>query len=141
MFILDTNVVSELRKARLGTANQNVISWASGIPEPMLFISAITVLQLEIGILSIGRRDVAQGAVLRVWLDEKVLPAFAGRILAFDEIVASRCAALHVPDRRAEADAMIAATALTHGLTIATRNIYGFEGTGVNLINPWDPLT
>ena len=78
-----------------------------------------------------------QGALLRVWLDDYVIPAFSGRILAIDTAVAQRCAKLHVPDPGAERDTLIAATALVHGMTIVTRNVMDFEQTGVKILNPW----
>ena len=134
MFLLDTNVVSELRKAQ---ADNNVVAWARSVAAPSLFLSAITVLELETGILRIERRDPAQGGLLRSWLDNHVMPAFAGRILAVDSAVALRCARLHVPDRSNECDVLIAATALVHGLTVVTRNVADFQSSGVRLINPW----
>ena len=111
MFVLDTNVVSELRKAKAGKAQRNVMAWALGVPPGSLFLSVITILELETGALLVQRRDPAQGATLRTWLDGHVLPAFAGRVLAVDTAVAQRCARLHVPDPRAGRDAIIAATA------------------------------
>ena len=137
MFVLDTNVVSELRKAKSGKADPNVTSWAASVAPGSLFLSAITILELEAGVLSIERRDASQGGILRAWLDGHVLPAFAGRVLAIDVTVAQRCARLHVPDRRAERDALIAATAIVHGMTIITRNVADFEPTGVAILNPW----
>ena len=137
MFLLDTNVVSELRKAKAGKADANVTAWASGVPYGSLFISAITALELEMGVLLAERRDAAQGAILREWLDKHVVPAFHDRILPIDVAVAQRCARLHVPDPRAERDALIAATALVHGMTVVTRNIGDFQTTGVPLFNPW----
>lgn len=138
MFLLDTNVVSELRKAKAGKADANVTAWAGGVPYGSLFISAITVLELEMGVLLVERRDAAQGATLREWLDKHVLPAFHDRILPIDVAVAQRCARLHVPDPRAERDALIAATALVHGMTVVTRNVADFQAIGVPLLNPWD---
>ena len=138
MFLLDTNVVSELRKAKAGKANANVIAWASSVAYGSLFISAITVLELETGVLLLERRDPAQGAILRAWMDQHVLPAFHGRILPIDDAVALRCARLHVPDPGAERDALIAATALVHGMTVVTRNLGDFRSTGVMLLNPWE---
>lgn len=137
MYLLDTNVVSELRKAKSGKADAGVIAWAAGLPASELFLSAISVLELEMGVLLVERRDAAQGTVLRSWLDRHVLPAFADRILPVDAAVARRCARLHVPDPRAERDALIAATALVHELTVVTRNVGDFEATGVRLLNPW----
>lgn len=138
MFVLDTNVVSELRKIRSGKANSNVAQWADSVDAGSLHISAITVLELEIGILQIERKDPEQGDVLRTWLDTLVLPAFNGRIFPVGTAVAQRCGRLHVPDRRSERDALIAATALVHGMTVVTRNVADFEPTGVPLLNPWD---
>ena len=137
MYLLDTNVVSELRKAKSGKADARVTAWAAEVPASELFLSAISVLELEMGVLLVERRDAAQGAVLRSWLDKHVLPAFADRILPVDAAVARRCARLHVPDPRAERDALIAATALVGELTVVTRNIGDFEATGVKLLNPW----
>ena len=138
MFVLDTNVVSELRKIRSGKAEPRVTEWAEGVDAGSLHISAITVLELEVGILQIERKDPRQGAALRTWLETLVLPEFDGRIFPIDTAVARRCARLHVPDPRAERDALIAATALVHGMTLVTRNVADFEATGVPLLNPWD---
>jgi toxin FitB len=135
MYILDTNVVSELRKAK--KANQNVTKWAQPLPSATLYISVISILELEIGILLIERHDKDQGAILRAWMGRHVLPTFSGRILAIDTAVAQRCATLHVPNPRSDRDALIAATALVHGLTVATRNVADFEGMGVGVLNPW----
>jgi predicted nucleic acid-binding protein len=138
MFVLDTNVVSELRKAKAGKADKNVTAWAASVSLGGLFLSVITILELETGVLLVERRDPAQGAMLRAWLDSHVLPAFAGRILAVDLAVAQRCARLQVPDRLADRDALIAATALVHGMTVVTRNVADFEPTGVPILNPWN---
>lgn len=138
MFVLDTNVVSELRKAKSGKADPRLVVWAQRLVPGQLFISAITVLELETGVLLVERRDPQRGSLLRSWLDGHVLPGFAGRILPVDAAVAQRCAKLHVPDPRAERDALIAATALVHGMTVATRNVADFLPTGVALINPWE---
>lgn len=137
--LLDTNVVSELRKVRLGTADPNVTAYAARHDAADLFLSAISVMELELGVSLLERRDASQGARLRVWLEQQVLPEFVGRIIAIDEVVARRCAKLHVPDKRSERDALIAATALVHGLTVITRNVADFEATGASLLNPWEP--
>jgi predicted nucleic acid-binding protein len=136
-YLLDTNVISELRKVGDGKADANVVAWIGAEDAARFFISAITVLELERGVLSVQRRDAAQGARLRSWLDGQVRPEFAGRILTVDDTVATRCAHLHVPDRRNEADALIAATALVHDMVIVTRNVRDFEGTGVVVVDPW----
>lgn len=137
MFLLDTNVVSELRKAKQGKADPAVIAWAQTVQVGELFLSAISVLEIEQGVLSCERKDAAQGALLRAWLDQHVLPGFAGRILAVDAAVALRCARLHVPDRKKERAALIAATALVHGMTVVTRNVMDFKHTGALILNPW----
>lgn len=138
MFILDTNVVSELRKVWLGKADVNVTAWAESVDAADLFVSATTILELELGVLSIERRDVTQGALLRAWLTQHVLPEFAGRTLPVDTCVAQRCASLPVPGRRSERNALIAASALVHGMPLVTRNVGDFQPTGVTLINPWE---
>ena len=140
MFVLDTNVVSELRKVRLGKADANVATWTESVDAADLFVSAITILELELGVLSIERKDAAQGAMLRAWLEQHVLPEFSGRTLPVDTAVAQRCARLHVPDKRGERDALIAATALVHGMTVVTRNVADFKLTGVAILNPWEAM-
>ena len=137
MYLLDTNVVSELRRAKAHKADPHVTAWAMSVPVASLFLSAITVLELELGVLRIERRDSAQGTFLRTWLEQQVLPAFSGRILAVDTAVARRCAKLHVPDPCSERDALIAATALMHGLILVTRNVPDFQSTGVETLDPW----
>jgi predicted nucleic acid-binding protein len=136
MFLLDTNVLSELR--RKDHTNSNVAAWADRVHASELFLSAITILEVEAGTLSLMRRDTRQGAILRNWIDGNVLPAFEGRILAVDTAVALRCASLHVPNPRAERDALIAATALVHRLMVVTRNTADFEPMGVGTFNPWN---
>jgi toxin FitB len=136
MYVLDTNVVSELRKA--GRADRHVVAWSNAMPAFDLFLSAVTVLELELGVLQVERRDPAQGGALRGWLNNRVLPAFADRVLSIDTAVARRCAQLHVPDPMADRDALIAATALVHGMTVVTRNTADFVRSGVQLINPWE---
>lgn len=137
MYLLDTNVISELRKAKSIKANKNVVAWANTVSATSLYLSVITVLELETGILLSERRDPTQGAVLRSWLNTHVLPIFSDRILAVDIAVAQYCARLHVPDPCSDRDALIAATALVHGMTIVTRNVVDFESTGVEIFNPW----
>ncbi len=136
-FLLDTNVVSELRKAKSGKAHASMTAWAASVSAGSLYLSAITLLELEMGVLQIERRDTAQGRIMRSWLDGHVLPAFADRVLAVDAAVALQCARLHVPDRLSERDAMIAATALVHGMTVVTRNEADFEASGAAVLNPW----
>jgi len=137
MYVLDTNVLSELRKVRLNKADGDVTAWTESVDAADLFVSAITIMELELGVLSIERKDAAQGAMLRSWLEQYVLPEFSGRTLPVDTAVAQRCARLHVPDKRGERDALIAVTALVHGMTVVTRNVDDLKPTGVAILNPW----
>jgi toxin FitB len=135
MFLLDTNVLSELRRPE--KADRRVWAWANARPVASFFLSAISILEIELGILLIERRDAAQAAILRDWIDAQILPRFEGRILAVDTAVAQRCARLHVPNPRAERDALIAATAFVHGLTVVTRNVGDFAPMAVAMLDPW----
>ena len=137
MFLLDTNVVSELRKVKAGKADRSVTAWSDSVDAGVLYLSAITIEELEMGVLGIERRDKLQGQFLRRWMDEQVLPTFADRILPIDTAVARRSARLHVPDPRPIRDGFIAATALVHGLTLVTRNAMDFKPMGVALVDPW----
>lgn len=135
MYLLDTNVVSELRKA--GKADRRVTAWAEETDVQFMHISVVSVLEIRLGILSLQRKDKAQADILSTWLSRQVIPGFAERILPVDLAVALRCAELHVPDPRSDRDGLIAATALAHGLTVVTRNTKDFEPTGVMTLNPW----
>ena len=137
MYLLDTNVVSELRKVGAGRADPKVAQWAQSVGTASLFVSVITIQELEIGIQLAMRRDSTQGELLRQWMSQHVLPAFEGRVLSVDLAVVQRSAALHVPNPRPVRDGLIAATALVHGLTVVTRNLADFQPCGVTLINPW----
>jgi len=138
MFVLDTNIVSELRKVRSGKANPGVAAWAEQVPTAELFISAITIHELEHGVLLLERSDAAQGALLRAWLDQSVAAAFKSRVLPVDERVAQRAAALHVPDPAPFRDALIGATALVHDMTVVTRDLKDFQRfDDLDVINPW----
>lgn len=137
-YLLDTNVVSELRKVGDGRADPNVTRWIGDQDAGSFYISVLTVMELEIGVLRIERRDTGQGARLRSWLEELVLPEFANRILSIDSAIVRRCASLHVPDQKSDRDALIAATALVHGMHVVTRNTRDFASSGVSLVNPWD---
>lgn len=134
MFLLDTNVVSELRKPR---CNPKVRGWVAAQSPAGLFLSVVSLLELETGVRRMERRDSRQGALLRQWLDSQVLPAFEGRVLIIDSAVVRCAASLQVPDAHPQGDVLIAATALVHGLTVVTRNTPDFERTGVALLNPW----
>lgn len=135
MYLLDTNVLSALR--RRDRTDPKVAAWADSVAPAALYLSVITVLEIELGVLAVARRDAAQGAILRQWVDRKVLPTFAERILSVDVTVALECARLHVPDRRPERDALIAATALAHRMIVVTRNVGDFQPMGVAVLDPW----
>lgn len=138
-YLLDTNVISELRKSA-SRADPAVRSWVAARRPDDLHLSVITVLEIELGIAKVRRRDAQQANRLHTWLEDEVLPVFAGRILPVDLAVARRAAALHVPDPRPERDALIGATAVAHGLTVVTRNVADFTPMGVALINPFGNL-
>jgi predicted nucleic acid-binding protein len=138
MFVLDSNLVSELRKAKAGKANRGVVDWAGGVPPSLMFLSVISLQELEHGVLLAERGDPAKGKVLRAWLDGSVIPTFSERIVPVDLPVAVQAAALHVPDPAPVRDALIGASALVHGMTVVTRNIADFERfPDLEVINPW----
>lgn len=138
MFLLDTTVVSELRKARAGRANRGVVAWAEEVPAALIFVSVISLHELEHGVLLAERSDPAKGGPLRSWLDDSVIPAFDERILAVDLRVVTRAAALHVLDPAPFRDALIGATAFVHGMIVVTRNVRDFERfDGLGVLNPW----
>ena len=141
MYLLDTTVVSEARKVQTDKIDVNVARWLQRAAPDELFLSSVTLLELDIGVRLVEHRDSRQGQILRAWLDDKVRAAFAGRILPFDADTARICATLNVPDRRPRNDGMIAATALQHGFTIVTRNTHDYATTGVALLDPWLPGT
>jgi toxin FitB len=135
MFVLDTNVVSELRRPT--KADPKVLAWAAATPVSDTYLSAITILELELGVLLMERKNQAQGKVLRDWIDRQILPCYDGRILPVDTAVAQCCARLHVPDPRTERDALITATAIVHAMTVVTRNTVDFGKGGVKVVDPW----
>ena len=137
MFLLDTNVVSELRKVRGGSADKRVACWADAVDAATLYVSSITIQELEIDVLLLERRDARQGTVMRTWLEQRVLPAFTSRILPVDTAVAIASARLHVPDPFPARDGLIAGTALVHGMTLVSRNVADFARTRVPILNPW----
>lgn len=138
MFVLDTNVVSELRKAATGRANPGVVAWAADVPSGHSFVSAITIGELEQGVLMAERRDPDVGHVLRRWIDDEVHRGFAERVLPVDAVVARIAASLHVPDPAPRHDALIAACALANRMTVVTRNAADFERfDGLEVLNPW----
>lgn len=137
IWLLDTNVVSEMRKVSAGRADPGVAAWARSRPAGMDWISAITLFELELAIARVERRDAEAGRRLRDWMETAVLVEYADRTAPVDSAIAQRAARLHVPDPRPERDALIAAAALVHRLTVVTRNVRDFEPMGVPVVNPW----
>ena len=140
MFLLDTNIISEMRKVKSGKADSNVTAWLANQNSNSLYTSVIVMMELERGILGMERKDLVQGRALRIWFEHMTAAMLQGRILPIDEPTAEICARLHIPDKSPENDAWIAATAKQHGLTLATRNIKDFEHSGVKLINPFETV-
>ncbi|WP_167001362.1 type II toxin-antitoxin system VapC family toxin [Mumia sp. ZJ430] len=134
-FILDTNVVSEVRFG--DRMDARVRAWLENVPEHECHLSAITVFELAHGVARIERRDSAQGRRLREWFERQIV-AYEARILPIDLPVARETARLHVPDPRPERDAFIAATAIVHGMTVVTRSVADFSPLGVPVVNPWE---
>ena len=138
MYLLDTNIVSEIRKIKTGKADPGVAAWTRRTATGLTFISAITIQELEHGVLLTQRRDPATGSILRSWLDNDVYNAFEQRILSVDSTVARLAAALHVPNPAPVNDALIGATALANRMTIVTCNSSDFERfDGLQVLNPW----
>ena len=137
-YLLDTNVISELRKARTHAIDPAVSAWTDSVDAGDLFISAITIMEIERGIAQLAHRDLAQADRLREWFETAVLTEFSDRILPFETEAARYCARLHVPDKRAANDAIIAAIAWQHDMVLVTRNVKDFTGMGAKLLNPWD---
>ena len=133
-FLLDTNVVSVLRVRGRHPA---VEAWAASVAVNDQFVAATTVAEIERGVAALERSDAQQGAVLRRWFSERVLPAFADRVLPFDLPAARVLATYRVPEHAPLDDALIAAVAEANELVVATRNTKHFEPLGVQLVNPW----
>jgi len=136
MYLLDTNVISELRPDK-PQASPAVLSWAASVPMHEQYTSPLCLMEIEIGILRLERRQPSEGSALRSWLG-RVRELFAPRLLVIDDQVCRRCALLHVPDKAAPHDALIAATALAHDMVLVTRNVVDFERSGATLLNPWN---
>jgi toxin FitB len=130
MFLLD--------KLPSGRANAGVAAWSASVSSSAMFLSVISLHELELGVLLAERSDAAKGQVLRTWLNETVRVAFNGRILVVDEEVALQSSALHVPDPAPYRDAFIGATSMVHAMTVVTRNARDFERfPAVDVFNPW----
>ena len=136
MFLLDTNVISTLRRPEI--APPGLLAWAGATPITDLYLSVMSVYELELGVQRIERRDPGQGQVLRRWLSGQVMPRFRDRVLAIDDVIAARCAALQIADPRSERDSFIAATALVHRCILVTRNVRDFAPMGIDILNPWE---
>jgi toxin FitB len=137
MYLIDTNVLSELRKVSAGKADKKFTKWANSVDGAALYLSTITIQEIEIGILLLERKDLKQASVFRRWLEEQVLPSFEKRILSVDVSVARRSASFYVPDPRPIRDSLIAATSVVHAMTMVTRNIADFQLPGVKVLDPW----
>lgn len=138
MFLLDTNVVSELRRTRTRRPNPSVAAWIDSIEPAKLFLSSVTLLELEIGIVLKGRHNPAQAEVFQIWYEQHVLPTFAGRILDFDRMAAHHTALFHGFATPPYRDGLIAGIAAANRLTVATRNTEDFRPLGVPVLNPWE---
>ena len=137
MYLLDTNVISEIRKVNAGKANINVAQWTSQTSQSLMYVSVISLMEIEQGILRLERKDTVQACLLKDWFHNIVLPSFDNNVVNIDKNIALTCATLHVPDKQPANDSLIAATALVHDLTLVTRNTKDFEQTGVKLFNPF----
>jgi predicted nucleic acid-binding protein len=133
MHLLDTPVVLALRGARGGTADPGMTAWATGVSRQSLFISALTLHELEREAAHAARKDKAAGALWRAWIDDQVMRAFAGRVLGIDAPVVRHAAELPYEDQR---DALMAATALVHSFTLVTLRPRAFKAGRVKLFNP-----
>jgi toxin FitB len=134
-YLLDTNVVSELRKRH--RAASLVLEWFRLAARAEFFISVLTVMEIEKGVRQLERRDALQASKIRAWKEGLLSRRFRGRCLDIDLEIAECSAAHHAPDPRPEIDSLIAATAIVKGLTLVTRNERDFAGIPVALVNPW----
>jgi predicted nucleic acid-binding protein len=132
VYLLDTMILSALRKRE---RDPGLIAWLAAVPESELFLSVITMGEIEKGIAAVTAKDPAFAQRLTTWLDA-VLRGFSARILGIDINTARRWGRLAAAHGHAGPDLLIAATALEHGLTVVTHNRRHFEGTGVTILNP-----
>lgn len=137
-YVLDTNVVSALR---VRGRNTRVEAWAASVPLTDQFVTAMTMAEIERGVVAKERSDPSQGEVLRRWFEAQVLPAFAGRVLPFDLRAARVLSAYRVPEHAPLDDALTAAIAHAVDMTVVTRNVRHFEPLGAICLNPWEPVS
>jgi toxin FitB len=135
-FLLDTNVVSEMRKG--AKADAGVVEWIGNLAENEIFLSVLTLGEIRRGIESARRRDRIFAAALETWLG-RIADQHQDRILSVDRSIAEEWGRMDVPDRLPDVDGLLAATARVHGLTLATRNVKDVERTGVSCVNPFEP--
>jgi predicted nucleic acid-binding protein len=140
MFVIDTNVISEIRKVKSGRADKNVAQWAKRVDLSLCYLSVVTIHELEVGIFQAELKDKQKGKTLRNWLNTQVLPTFSKRIIEISLPIIRQSATLNSPKLRPFRDCLIASTALVYGMSVVTRNAADFESTGVTLINPWDEM-
>lgn len=138
MYLLDTNIISELKKLDSGKIHPQVQRWAYSINLMQTKISVVSITEIRTGILSLARKDQAQAASLDNWFTNRLLPTYRTRTLSVDTEVALICAQLHIPAKRPINDAYIAATAIAHNLTPVTRNVRDFQGLPLMLENPFE---
>jgi toxin FitB len=134
-YLLDTNVVSEMR--RRGAMHPKTAAWLGSIAPAQLYISSITIFEIERGVEKVALRDAKRGTELSTWLRRQVLPAFDGRVLTLDAEAALHAARLHAGRARLDADRLVAAIALAHAKVIVTRNVKDFAGLGVMVVDPF----
>lgn len=146
MYLLDTNIISELKKIQNNRINPNVLNWFNHQNPQKFYTSSIVIMELKIGALLRQKKDETAYQNLMNWIDYTVIPAFNGQILPIDDAVLAVCANLHVPNPRGQHDALIGATAISCNMTVVTRNVSDFDGMSVNgailpIINPFNPTT